>query len=111
MSLTNLIRTLGEGSTGNSGTTGGTLSSASTSNLTAVITQINNVVNVALGILTAGVVVLAICIAYKFFTADTDDKRKNAKAQLIYAIIGIIVLVALMALTPVITSAISNQIK
>ena len=83
--------------------------SIDTGNLSSIIDTINTVINVGLGIVTAGVVILAIFIAFKFFTADDDSKRKNAKAQLIYAIIGIVVLIALMALAPVITSAIKIQ--
>lgn len=79
-----------------------------TDNLESVIGTINTVITTALGILTAGVVILAIAIAYKFFTADTEDKRKNAKAQLIYAIIGVIVLIALMIFAPTIVNAIKG---
>jgi len=81
-----------------------------TSALTSIMKIVTNVVSAALGILTAGVVILAIVIAYKFFTADDDTKRKNAKAQLIYAIIGIIVLIALMIFAPTITSAVQSSI-
>ena len=81
-----------------------------TSHLDSVISTINTVISAALGILTAGVVILAIFIAYKFFTADTEDKRKNAKAQLIYAIIGVIVLVALIIFVPTIVDAIKGAI-
>ena len=65
-----------------------TNSNASTASLTSIISTINSVISAGLGILTAGIIILAIFIAYKFFTADDDGKRKNAKAQLIYAIIG-----------------------
>lgn len=78
--------------------------------LSSIISVINGVVSTALGILTAGVVILAIFIAFKFFTADDDGKRKNAKAQLIYAIIGIIVLIALLIIAPNITSAIGKAL-
>ena len=79
--------------------------------LEKMIGTINGVVSAALGILTAGVVILAIYIAFKFFTAETDDKRKNAKSQLIYAIIGIIVLIALMILAPNVVNLIKDAIK
>ena len=82
-----------------------------TSALTSVIKVVNNVISAALGILTAGVIILAIVIAYKFFTADDDSKRKNAKAQLIYAIIGIVVLIALMIFAPQITNAVQTNIN
>lgn len=72
----------------------------SNSDLESIISTVNGVVSAAIGILTAGVVILAIFIAFKFFTADEESKRKNAKAQLIYCIIGIIVLLALLILAP-----------
>ncbi len=78
------------------------------SDLQSVIDVVNGVVSVALGILTAGVVILAIFIAFKFFTADEESKRKNAKAQLIYCIIGIIVLIALLIIAPQIVDAIKK---
>ena len=81
-----------------------------TSNLDAVISNINTIITAALGILTAGVVILAIFIAYKFFTADDDTKRKNAKSQLIYAIIGIVVLIALMIFAPMVVNAVSGAL-
>ena len=81
-----------------------------TSNLDAVISNINTIITAALGILTAGVVILAIFIAYKFFTADDDTKRKNAKQQLIYAIIGIVVLIALMIFAPMVVNAVKDSL-
>lgn len=84
--------------------------SMDTSTLSSIIGVINNVISVGLGIITAAVVILAIFIAFKFFTADDDTKRKNAKAQLIYAIIGVIVLIALMILAPTITGAIQKSL-
>ena len=85
-------------------------SGVDTTKLTSIITTVNGVVSAALGILTAGVVILAIFIAFKFFTADDDTKRKNAKSQLIYAIIGIIVLIALMIFAPTITTAVTGAL-
>ncbi|MBQ7973695.1 MAG: hypothetical protein IJ295_01925, partial [Clostridia bacterium] len=63
-----------------------------------------------LGLLPAGVVILAIFIAFKFFTADDDSKRKNAKNQLIYCIIGIVVLVALLILAPIVIDLIKDTL-
>ena len=85
------------------------MDSSNTSSLSSIIKVINNVISAALGLLTTGVIILAIFIAYKFFTAEDDAKRKNAKAQLIYAIIGIIVLIALMIFAPTITTAVQNN--
>ena len=79
--------------------------------LTDMISKINTVITAALGLLTAGVVILAVFIAFKFFTADDEGKRKNAKNQLIYCIIGIVVLVALLILAPNIVTMIKDTIK
>lgn len=91
-------------------TTNSSISDAKTENLTQIVETISNVLGIALGLIAAAVVILAIFIAFKFFTADTDDKRKNAKQQLIYAIIGIIVLFALIALKQPIMDAITQAV-
>ncbi len=79
--------------------------------LNNIISTVNTVISAFLGLLTAGVTILAIFLAYKFFTADDDTKRKNAKNQLIYAIIGIVALVALLVLTPNVVTWIKNSVK
>lgn len=91
----------------------GTVTSLTSDNagtLDTIIKNVNTVLSVALGLLTTGVIILAIFIAYKFFTAEDKDKRNNAKAQLIYAIIGVIVMIALMILAPQITNAVRDNI-
>ena len=80
-------------------------------NLDTIIKTVNTVISAFLGLLTAGVTILAIFIAYKFFTADDDTKRKNAKNQLIYAIIGIVALVALLVLTPNVVTWIKSSVQ
>lgn len=80
-------------------------------NISSIVKNINTVISAGLGIITAGVVILAIAIAYKFFTAADENARKNAKQQLIYAIVGIIVLLALLILAPSVTSAIGDAFK
>ena len=86
-------------------------SSVTTTTLSSIIKTVNGVISTALGLVTTGVVILAIFIAFKFFTADDDTKRKNAKSQLIYAVIGIIVLIALMIFAPTVTTAISGALS
>lgn len=83
--------------------------SISTGNLTTVIDAVKNVMYALFGLLTVGAVILAIVLAYKFFTADSEDKRKNAKKQLIYALIGIIVLIVMLAFAPQVVSLISES--
>jgi uncharacterized membrane protein YidH (DUF202 family) len=69
---------------------------AGAANIENIINQVKGVANIVLGIISVGVVFLAIFVGYRFMTADSDDKRKEAKAQLIYAIIGVIVAVGLV---------------
>ena len=88
-----------------------TVGNPDTSNLNAIISNVKTIVSAALGILTASVVILAIFIAYKFFTADTEDKRKNAKQQLIYAIIGVVVLIALLIFAPMVVDAVKGALS
>ena len=87
---------------------GTNLAEGGTQALDDAIATVQGVISAALGILTVGVIVIAVFIAYKFFTADTDDKRKNAKAQLIYAIIGVVVLLALLIFAPQLTTLIGT---
>ena len=84
---------------------------SSLNDLKNIIDNIKTIISVGLGLVTAGVVILSIFIAYKFFTADSEDKRKNAKAQLIYAIIGVVVLIALMVFAPMILNAVTGALK
>jgi len=83
---------------------------SSLNDLKNIIDNIKTIISVGLGLVTAGVVILSIFIAYKFFTADSEDKRKNAKAQLIYAIIGVVVLIALMIFAPMIVKSVEGAI-
>ncbi len=87
-----------------------TLGTIDSTNVKTVVSTINSVISVVLGLLLTGVVILTISIAYRFFTASTEDKRKNAKAQLIYAIIGIIALVALLIFAPQIVNLVQNTV-
>lgn len=84
--------------------------SVTVTNIDNIVAIVNNVIAAAMGLLTAGIIVYAIFIAYKFFTADDDGKRKNAKAQLVYAIIGIVICIAIMIAAPQITNAIKNTL-
>ena len=86
------------------------LGTSDTANLSTIVKNITTVISSAIGIVTAGIVILAIFIAFKFFTAEDDGKRKNAKAQLIYAIIGIVVLIALLIFIPSIKNAITGAL-
>jgi len=73
-------------------------------NFNSIITTIKTVATSIFGLLAIAMVVVAIMLAYKFFTASEEGKRKNAKLQLIYAIIGLIALVLLLAFTgPIMT--------
>ncbi len=85
------------------------MSDISTANFDKIMSTIKTIATSIFGLLAIAAVALAIFLAYKFFTASDETKRKNAKAQLIYAIIGVIVLVLMLAfitpLTDLITKA------
>ena len=80
-------------------------------NFESIITTIRTIATSIFGLLAIAMVVVAIMLAYKFFTATEEGKRKNAKAQLIYAIIGLIALVLLLAFTGPIMKLIGTAMK
>ncbi len=86
-----------------------TLNTVNTSNITKIVDSVKNVMFALFGLLTVGAVILAVVLAYKFFTASDETKRKNAKAQLIYAIIGIVALVAVLIFVPQIVDLVTKQ--
>ena len=85
--------------------------SAANSAMSNLASTINTVAMTIFGIITIGLVGVAIFLAFKMFTASDDQKRKNAKGQMIYAIIGIVVLLVMLILTPVISNAIQSALK
>ncbi len=70
--------------------------------------SINNVVTVVFSFLALAAVIVAIMLAYKFFTATDEGKRKNAKMQLIYSIIAVIVLVILSVVIPQVINSLKS---
>ena len=84
---------------------------AATSAMSGLANTINTVAMIIFGLLTIGLVGVAIFLAFKMFTASDDTKRKNAKGQMIYAIIGVVVLMVMLILTPGITNAITNALN
>lgn len=72
--------------------------------------QINGIATTIFGLLTLGMVGVAIFLAFKMFTAADETKRKNAKGQLIYAIIGVVVLLVMLIMVPIISGAIGSAI-
>ena len=73
---------------------------------------INGIANTVLGILGLGVLAVAIYIGFKFFTAEDEDKRKNAKGQMIYAIIGVVVIIAILVLwNTVVQTILEDQVS
>ena len=71
---------------------------------------INVVINSVLTIITSLVVVFAIWIGWKFMTAEDDGKRKNAKMQLIYTIIGVVAILLIQVLASVILNAVTPAV-
>jgi uncharacterized membrane-anchored protein len=73
-------------------------SNVSTGAIDGVMDQVGTIVNAIIAGLGGIVVLYAIYLAYKFMSADSPDKRNNAKAQLIYAIIGVIAIFVVLIL-------------
>jgi multisubunit Na+/H+ antiporter MnhB subunit len=72
------------------------LSSMTGSILTEIVNTVKLITTIVLALCAGGVTVYAIWIGYKFATAKDESARTNAKGQLIYAIVGLLV-VALVA--------------
>jgi heme/copper-type cytochrome/quinol oxidase subunit 2 len=76
----------------------GLLATTDMTNVTSAFTQIKSIMNSVLGILGFAIVGLAIFLAFKFFTASDEQKRKDAKGQMIYAIIGVVAIIIIVVL-------------
>jgi uncharacterized membrane-anchored protein len=61
-------------------------------------TMVKGIINIVIGMLGGVMIFLAIYLAYKFMTADDEGKRKNAKGQMIYAIIGVVAIVVILVM-------------
>ncbi|MDR0975926.1 MAG: pilin [Christensenellaceae bacterium] len=53
---------------------------------------------IIIGLMGAAAVFFAIWMGYRFATADTEEKRKNEKAHLFYALFGVVVVVGLIVI-------------
>lgn len=77
--------------------------------VSSIKSSVNTVVTAVMGLLSLGAVIVAIMLAYKFFTATDEGKRKNAKMQLIYAIIAVIALVLFTVIVPPIITKLTTM--
>ena len=59
---------------------------------------INSVATIFLSLIGVAVVGLAIYIGFKMATASDDSKRKDAKKQLIFAIVGAVAIIMIIIL-------------
>ena len=60
------------------------------------------ITTIVLSLVGLGVLLVAVWIAFKFVTAVDEQKRKDAKGQMIYAIIGLLVVVVLLVIWEVV---------
>ena len=89
----------------------GLLATPNTASLTKMNNDINGIANAVLGVLGLGILAIAIYVGFKFFTAEDEDKRKNAKGQMIFAIIGVVVIIAILVLwNTVVSNILANQL-
>lgn len=73
----------------------------------SALSMINSILSIITEVVWVGLGFLAAYLAWKFISADDDSKRKSAKTQLIYAVIGILGVLVIQALIPSLISAIS----
>ena len=83
-SLVNSLLNVGTGTVGGTG------------NFLQGVNMIRDMANIVLGVVGVAVIFVAIWLAFKFFTAEDEEKRKNAKGQMIYAIIGVVAVLAIV---------------
>jgi len=69
---------------------------------------IKDTVGLILDMICTVAVVFAVYVGWQFVKADDDGKRKQAKNQLIYTIIGIIAVVMIQVIAEIVLSALSN---
>ena len=77
--------------------------------LDPVILAVNIVVNAIIGLLGIAAVLFIIWVGFKMARADDDSKRQNAKKQLIFAIIGVLVIVFLLVMWNTVIVNLINQ--
>jgi uncharacterized membrane protein len=75
------------------------------SDIYAIVAQ---VVSGLLNMVILCVSMFSVYIGWRFISAEDEGKRKSAKAQLIYAIIGVVSIFALRALTIVVINGLSS---
>jgi len=66
--------------------------------ISALANTINGIVFALLGLIAVGVIILAVWIGFKMATATDDSKRKDAKMQLIYCVVGVIAVILIIVL-------------
>jgi Na+-driven multidrug efflux pump len=90
---------------------GGVAGESASATITNMGTLMNTVINTIIGLCGGIMVLLAIYLAYKFMTADDEGKRKNAKGQMIYAIIGILVVIIVLVLWNTVVKSYLTTVK
>ena len=69
----------------------------------------NTAMDSVLKIISTAAVVFAVYVGWKFISAETDDKRKNAKMQLLYTVIGIVGVVVFAVLASTVLGALATN--
>ena len=74
--------------------------------VSGVMTQVRNIVNTAnlafFALCGAGLVLFSIYLGFRMAKADDEGKRKQAREQLVWSIIGLIAVVAMVSITRII---------
>jgi Na+/H+-dicarboxylate symporter len=75
--------------------------------LTEVYNVARAIVTMVLEMIVAAAVIFAVWIGWAFMKAEDDTKRKNAKTQLLYTIIGIVGIVIITVIANMVLSGLS----
>jgi len=79
---------------------------------TATLVHVNHFVNAIIMVLTTAAVVFAVWLGWQLMKAEDDAKRKQAKAQLLYTLIGVIAIILVnLVITAVLDQLIRSGLK
>jgi len=78
--------------------------------VTETYNAIADIINSILNVLVTAAVVYGVYVGWQFMKADDDAKRKNAKTQLLYTIIGVVAVVLINVVISAVFSSLGGMI-
>lgn len=76
-----------------------------------VLLLVSEIVNLVFSLITVGAMVLAVYVAWKLMSAADENKRKQAKAQMIWTIVAIFAVIVLNVLITEVMAMIGDKVK